>query len=367
MKNKKIILSISIVTLLILITALVVNTRSKPEVTIEKVKKGQLTKTISVTGEVVSNNSFQTLLNPALKITNINFEEGDSVKKGDTILKYDSSEIDSQLERAKMNLNLKNKLLSSAKSKKNESVEVSSSSEEFKNVPPEILESIAKQNSISEETIQGYEMEAELAKKDVEILKSKLSTFKIFSPINGVITKLTSSEGAMANQGDILEIQDLSKMKVKLSLNQFDANLIEKGQVANIHISGIDKPFTGTVSHISQTATTQSPASNAKSINADILIDGDVENIKVGFEADCSIILNEINGLYVSYDSIKKDDKGTYLYTIENNTAKKTYIKTGIETDFEIEVVEGLKLNDIYIKNPDSSIKNGVEVSFKEI
>ena len=371
MKNKKRIISISIVAVFILITTLVIiNIKSKPEVTVDKVKKDTLTKSISITGEVIANNSFTSMLNPSLKITNINFKEGDSVKKGDTLLKYDSSEIDSQLERAKLNLDLKNKLLSSAKSKKDESLEVSLPDEDFKNMSPETkasIESIIKANSLSEETIKGYEMEVELAKKDIESLKSKLSAFKISSPINGVITKLNSSEGAIANQGDILEIQDLSKMKVKLLLNQYDSTLIKSGQKANITISGIEKPLTGSVIYVSETASSQNPASNSKSIIAYISIDGDISNIKVGFEADCSIILNESNGLYVSFDSIKKDDNGTYLYTIENSCAKKTYIKTGIETDFEVEVLEGLKLNDIYIKNPNSSIKNGVEVSFKEI
>ena len=53
----------------------------------------------------------------------------------------------------------------------------------------------------------------------------------------------------------------------------------------------------------------------------------------------------------------------SYLFVIENNALKKKYIETGIETDFDVEVLSGLEEGDHYVKNPSETLKEGTIVT----
>lgn len=366
MKRKKIIIAVSIIILLFAVIAIANSIKgSKENVVTDVVKKGHLQKTASITGEIVSNNNYSTMLNPSLKITSINYKEGEDVKKGSVILTYDSSDIKSQLEKARLNLKYQKEMLNEIKS---QSESPSPSAQKSSGMSPSDSNKLLAASSQKAST-KSQELQIDIAENDVKSLEKKLESLKVISPINGKITKLNASKDSIPSQGAILQINDTSNLKVKLSLSQYDSALIKKGQKVSIKISGLSKELSGEVSFVSGVAENLNASSNDKAILADVTINGDKSDIKIGFEAECLITLSEKECTYVSFDSIKKDKTGTYLFTLENNTVKKKYIETGLETDFEIEVLSGLKEGEKYIKNPSESLKEGVvatEASTKE-
>ena len=48
-----------------------------------------------------------------------------------------------------------------------------------------------------------------------------------------------------------------------------------------------------------------------------------------------------------------------YVFTVNGNKAVKTFVETGMETDFEIEILKGIKAGDSYVKNPPATLKDG--------
>lgn len=365
MKHKKaIIVSISLILLFIIIAIAVIKLKSSGEnVSLDTVKNGKLQKTLSITGEVVSNNTFETLLNSSLKVTSLNFKEGDIIKKGDTILTYDSSDIENQLNKAKLNLDYQKEILESAKAQSEEKSNADLPKEATDKLSSdEIKEILNSVNKTPEINTKAQDLQIEMAENDIESLKKKLDSYKLKSPINGKITKLSAKKGSMPAQGSALQITDTSNLKIKLSLSQYDSALIKKGQPVNIKISGIDDKLLGTVSYVSDVAETNDPTSTEKSILCYVTLDGDTSILKIGFEAECSIILDEKTANYVSFDSIKKDKTGKYVYIVKENKAYKKYVKTGLETDFEVEVLDGLKKGESYIKNPSEALKEGSPV-----
>jgi HlyD family secretion protein len=100
------------------------------------------------------------------------------------------------------------------------------------------------------------------------------------------------------------------------------------------------------------------PAASADTLLNDLL--GGLK-VKVGFEADIDITLQESPAaVAVSYESVLEDKDGKkYVFVVENNKAVQRFVKTGLETDFDIQIAEGLKAGEQYVKNPPSTLKNG--------
>ena len=88
------------------------------------------------------------------------------------------------------------------------------------------------------------------------------------------------------------------------------------------------------------------------------------EQIKVGYEADVEIALEEKeNSVAVNFEVIQTDEEGKkYLFILENDIAKKRIVETGLETDFEIEITSGLKEGEKYITNPPEGLQDGETV-----
>ncbi|HWQ29349.1 MAG TPA: efflux RND transporter periplasmic adaptor subunit, partial [Negativicutes bacterium] len=62
----------------------------------------------------------------------------------------------------------------------------------------------------------------------------------------------------------------------------------------------------------------------------------------------------------IGFDSVLEETNGKkYVFVVENNKAVKRYLQTGLETDFEIQVIDGLKAGDSYIKSPPATLKEG--------
>ncbi|HHY78002.1 MAG TPA: efflux RND transporter periplasmic adaptor subunit, partial [Clostridiales bacterium] len=119
------------------------------------------------------------------------------------------------------------------------------------------------------------------------------------------------------------------------------------------------------ITKISETAAVE-VVNTGKEINVltEITIDNADEILKAGYEADAEIILSEkTDTIAVNYEAVQTDENGNkYIFVVEDNIAKKRIVETGLETDFEIEILSGLKKGEIYITNPPADLMDGETV-----
>ncbi|MCH5139094.1 efflux RND transporter periplasmic adaptor subunit, partial [Clostridiaceae bacterium UIB06] len=92
-------------------------------------------------------------------------------------------------------------------------------------------------------------------------------------------------------------------------------------------------------------------------------LDNPDEGIKAGFEVDAEIVLDEKKSvLAIGFDTIK-DEKAAgkkYVYLVnKDNKVSKRYIKTGLDAEYDVEVIDGLKEGDKCIINPPQNLKEG--------
>jgi HlyD family secretion protein len=214
--------------------------------------------------------------------------------------------------------------------------------------------------------VQQLTKQLESAKADIDNIASKLDTAEIKSSINGKIVKLDIKPNQYPNQeNNIITVYDLSKYKVNVSVSQYDAIQINNGQRAVIKVKGLDKAYDGTVTSIGEAAEITYTGTNKEAkVDVEVVVSNPDDKIKVGYEADVEIILMETKeAIAVNLEALQKDKDGkSYVYVVENNRAVKRLVKTGTETEFDIQVLEGLKVNESYIKNPPAALKEGDRV-----
>ncbi|MBV1822130.1 efflux RND transporter periplasmic adaptor subunit, partial [Coprococcus sp. MSK.21.13] len=148
-------------------------------------------------------------------------------------------------------------------------------------------------------------------------------------------------------------------------INQYDAVDIKKGQKVNIKLKGVEKEYKGKIEEVGEVAEKKMAQSGASmneenKLNIKVNIDKPDNKVKAGYEADLEIILKEKNGsLAIGFDAIRQDKKGgkKYIYVVDNgNVVKKKEVKTGLETEYDVEILSGLKEGEKYVVNPPENL-----------
>ena len=217
------------------------------------------------------------------------------------------------------------------------------------------------------EKITSQKNQIALLNSQIDYLSDKIEQGNLRANVDGVVTKMDATAGEYPGTGDEIVVDGAMEYLVAIDVSQYDSVSLSAGQKVIVTVKGLGKEYEGTVSEIGQlaekslTSTDQDPKVNVK-----ISITNPDEDIKVGYEADAEIIIEDkTDALQVSFEAVQSE-AGTgkkYVYTVDSgNVARKTYIKTGIETDYNIEVLSGLTDGQKCISNPDKTITDGMKV-----
>lgn len=419
-KKKKLIIIISILLVAVLISAIriIASSQSKvKEIEIGKIETKNLSQVISVTGNIEANNKEEILLPTQQKVTEIIAAEGQTVNAGDPILRIDTTDYEYQLKKYELALSLANSNLERLKNsnRKNDKTALESlvkqaelslkgteaeyseakkkyeqnkvlydsgaiSKEEYE-TSLKIMNNLKNQyelstiklsdaiNSLNDfdieinDQIKDQKNQLESTKADIANIRNKIDDSIIKSSVSGKIVQLDVKPNQYPTmENNTVAIYDLSQYKVKIQVSQYDAVGISKGQKSFVKVKGIDNEYKGTVTAIGETAVITLEGTNKEpKVEIEVTLDNPDDKIKVGYEADIDITLKESpNSAAVSFESVLEDNDGKkYVFAVLDNKAVKKFVKTGMETDFEIQILEGLKAGEQYVKNPSATLKDG--------
>lgn len=188
--------------------------------------------------------------------------------------------------------------------------------------------------------------------KQLAELKRKLEKTTVTAESSGIITSIRVNQGSVHTGGELMTIQDNTKMKVVVSLTETDVVKIKEGMTAEITANALeDEVISGTVSKVINFSTGSSApmgedgtANTGGGYSAEILIDVP-GNLLLGMTAKVRIMLEQVGEvLAVPYDSIGTDEDGnSYVYqAVPGNgnsyTAKKVPVETGVEADYYTQI-----------------------------
>ena len=213
-------------------------------------------------------------------------------------------------------------------------------------------------------TIQKQKIE--LARIEVEKLEKELQNYTIKSPIEGTIVDTNISEsGIIKSHVILMSIQDLEHLEIVLDINEYDASKIEVGDPVEITGDSFeDKVYEGEIKYVGSIAKT-SEQGNDNVVEVKVDIKNSDEFLKPGFSAKVDILTDKkTDALSVPYESIftKKGGEKVIFTVSDEGIVKEHTIKTGIGSDFTIEVIGDIEEGSSVILNPTEEIKDGDQV-----
>lgn len=361
-----------------------------------EVTQGDIKSYLSTTAIIKSKNS-KDYYGLQGKVKSVNVKLGDSVKKGQVLVAYEVQDLGTQVKQAQIQydnaklskqilVNNNNDLTSKIADLDKQMADIDSQINALqKSVNPadqakqqSQVQTLTSQKAqvksakdnlkpVSSEQFKQADNQIQLAKIALDTASSALekSQDSIVSDMDGVVTALNVVAGAtsMSAAQPAVSVMDLSSLKAVVSVGKFDANKIQLGQEAVIK-SG-DKQFKGKVSFMEPSAKKTVTATGGDStLGVEIDILDNPQGLKVDFDADVDILLGQVNNVVkVPAECVKttKDGK-SYVYLIEGDKAVEKQVKTGIQSDMEVQVLEGINKGEKVISNPASTIVNGTLV-----
>jgi len=222
-------------------------------------------------------------------------------------------------------------------------------------------------SATAEERISNQKDQIALLKTDIAYLNKKIEECDLKANVDGIVTKMGVAANEYPEVGDAIIVDGATEFVVKLAVSQYDSVNMRVGQKAIVKVKGVAKEYEGVVSEIGQLAekSATSADQDAKVAVKVTLTDPD-ENIKVGYEADAEIItVEKLGALRVNFEAvqIEADSEKAYVYVVDSrNRVEKRYIETGLETEYDIEIVDGLVEGERYVADPTKEIVAGVKV-----
>ena len=174
----------------------------------------------------------------------------------------------------------------------------------------------------------------------------------LYSPISGVVVAVDQPNSGVniTPASATFSIIDPMSIYFKAQIDQEDVTRVKIGDKTTITLDSFpEKEFVSEVTYISFT-----PVSGQTSTVYEIRfkLDGNSNQdlkYRLGMDGDALISLKEIpNSLTLPIEAIRQDEDQPYVFVKSNDNQpliKKT-IKTGIETDTTVEILEGLSEND---------------------
>ncbi len=387
-RNRNILLTFVFAAVIIVIVLSFTTNPSASFATAE-VKQGPFSISIKTSGEIRATNS-TTLTVPSGRFNQIQvvylIPEGTTVKAGDVVVRFSTSEVDKTITDKQQELTL---LESDAKKTKADQLSrMSDLKDNLRNA--ELAYEQAKLQ------IEKMKFEAEMSRKEAEInleksklsldqarrkiksqidvdksediknqmkinqIKSDIETAKrerdqltLKAPMTGlVVYEMNWSTGRKIAVGDqpwsgmrIVSLPDLSSMQAVTYVNEVDISKVKKGQRAIVRLDAFpDKPFESTVGYVGTIGQQRDRSSSLKTFEVVLDIKGTDPMLKPGMTTSSEIVMETLpRVLYVPIESVFEKNGKTIAYAVNGSSPEPVTIKIGPKNSNYIVVESGLK------------------------
>lgn len=313
-----------------------------------RVEEKTITSEISASGSIKSQTSSTLKFSTAGKIAWIGVEEGNYLNKGQAVASLEKEPFLVALRQAQQDVNAADAVLS------------------------QVYDEAKKQTAAENFDQKIRRTNAETTKnKTYDTMRKAefdLAHTTIYSPQNGVVTNLNFIVGEeVTPASEIAQVQDLENLKFVAEVDETDIGKTQVGQKVKITLDAYpEQAIDATTEQISPVATTTETGATIFEVTASITgestsigaerqyrqsLSANKLSYYIGMNGQAQIIIEEkTNTLVIPSDAVT-DDK--YVRVKAGPTYVQREIKTGLKSDTEVEVIEGLSVGEeIVISGP---------------
>ena len=305
-----------------------------PSVSVVQVSSREVPQTATYTSTVqpyVKNNIAPQM---AGRITKINAEIGDFVKKGQVLAEIDKA----QLQQAQLQLH-------------NQEVEL------------ERLRALYNAGGLSKSDLEAIELSYNVIKTQVENL---LENTVLCSPIDGVVTARNYDVGDMyAMSMPIYTVEQIKPVKLLVAISESEYNKVKKGDSVEIKADALPTvTFNGKINKIYPTI---DPAT--RTFTAEVVVANNYNSLRPGMFARVTVDFGSSKNVVIpDVAVVKQQGSGErFVYILnEDGTVNYQKIALGRRMGAEYEVLEGIQDGAKVVTGGQIRLKDGIKVTVNE-
>jgi len=271
-------------------------------------------------------------------VTEIDFKDGQNVKKGDVLVKMDIAEEQAQILEEEARLNEAKRQVKR-------------------------LEPLAAIGAAPKSLLDATKRDAQTAAARIEAIKARIKKRSIVAPFDGILGLRNISIGAVVNPGMLITtIDDDRLMKLDFSIPEIYLSTIKNG----IRIEAVSKAypnlkFLGAVSSIDSRI---DPVSHSMTVRA--LIKNPYHRLKSGLLMKVLLYNNPRRALVLPEEALILKGQKKLVFVVSVNKGKATVesrrVQIGVRREGEVEIISGLNARDMVVIHGMQKLRNGSKV-----
>jgi HlyD family secretion protein len=364
------------------------------KVTAEKVKSHTIIETITANGKIEPETEVKISPDVSGEIIDLYVKEGDEVTRGQLLMTIKPDIYIQSVNRAKASLNSSKARLAQAQARLIESelsFKRSKTLFDQKAIAQSDFESAEASFKVAQAEVQAAEFAVKSDEASVAEAEEQLIKTKIYAPMSGTVSRLNVEKGErvvgtnMYAGTEMMVIANLDKMEVKVEVNENDIVKVSPGDTALVEVDAyLKRKFRSIVTEIANSANTvgtstdqvttfdvkvlllkssyqdlidstrnRYPFRPGMSATVDIQTETRDSVISVPIQAVTTRVINENpKDTTSTKGKTDKQEKQEVVFIVKDKRAWKRPVKTGIQDNTNIEILNGLQEGDEVITGP---------------
>ena len=289
------------------------------------------------TGTLMANEAIDLRPEISGKITKINFKEGYKVTKGEVLVKMFDADLQAQLKKNKLQIELQAK----EEKRKKELFDLKGISKEEYEISENLLNTL---------------------KAEQELLNAQISKTELVAPFTGIAGLRNVSEGSFVTNSNIITtLQQIDPIKIEFSIPEKYKQNISMNQEIEFTVEGVSDTF-----HAKVYANESKIDLATRSIRIRALCSNPAGKLFPNSFATIKLnLFPNQETIFIPARSIVPLIDGEQVFIIKNRKASAVKVITGMRTETEVEVEKGLSPNDTLVTSGLLQIKDGMPVGAK--
>jgi membrane fusion protein (multidrug efflux system) len=294
---------------------------------------------IFTTGSVIANEEVRLRPETSGRITAMLLDEGAVVRKGDVLITINDADLQAQLHRTMLQM-------------------------ELAELREQRQKSLLENRAIAQEDYDVALNQLNTIRAEADLIRAQIEKTKIRAPFDGRIGLRNVSLGAYISPNDVVAtLQDYSRVKIDFSIPERHAGLVSTGDRITFRRQGSEGDYIGTVMAIEPRIDLETRTLRIRAVatNSDGLI-------IPGAFAEIQYELRAIpDALMVPSEAVIPELGGHSIFITRNGLARRISVQTGIRTETMVQIVEGLTPGDTVLTTGILQLREGMPVRISEI
>lgn len=307
-------------------------------ITTATARKGDFTHYVEVTGSVLSKKNVSISSEISGRILEVSAVEGMRVGKGQVLAVIDAEGIQRNIEEMENSLSLAKTIF-------------------------EKQERLWKQKIGTEIQYLEAKNRKEGLEKSLASLKTQLSKAYIKAPFNGTVETVQARLGELVQPGvPMFQFVGESDLFIEADISESYVGVLQKGDSVEVAFPSLGKTFNTKVSAVGAIINP-----NNRTFKVEVFLP-QIGGLKPNMIAVLKIQdYKNPNSVVIPSHLILSDNRGDYVFVVENETAKKKYIVRGLNTGNETEVKDGLVGTEILVDKGFREVGDNFSVNIAQL